>query len=631
MTDFTELHQKTISLLSQRPNNKNIEVVPTDDIEHLGIESEKFCVFVPAHLEYALEIAAKFMNIAKEVPGEEGLERVLEEAAFLAETENNEAVKYALKVFITHSPEGNVLPIPPLEVRAPQDVLPSQEVLPVGVDALGALGAEAVLDYFREDTWFNEHHEKWHVVYPFRGVPNPADPNGPFILRPRQGELFWYMHQQMLARYDAERSSFGLGKTIPFSDFSSPLEGYDANLDGFGNRLPDQVLHDVDFGNFVYTVDKHREYRDKLLAVARAGAFEDGTPIPETDPSVLANTFEANRGAVKSADYGNLHNFGHVLIADLDSATGVMASTSTAVRDPVFYRWHRQIDDIQFEWQETLSPNDFSDAPNVSLRKELNGENNPDILLSLSKDIAGAGSPGFDAGAYGEQHFGGANWEAPLSSLPALTDELRTTMKVQTIVDDNGNNVDKNYLDFEDFVYIFRLENNDGQSRNVTARVFLADSAQSHDRRHWIEMDKFPVKLTANEKKVVVRSSRLSSVVRKPAYHPSENRPVPPIGTPNDNYCDCGWPYNLLLPRGTEEGMDFKLFVMLTDWQIDSVGAEKKCGSMSFCGAKDTEYPDKRAMGYPFDRPFSRSFDQIVAGQTNMAVRDLKIKFIAGP
>jgi len=149
----------------------------------------------------------------------------------------------------------------------------------------------------------------------------------------------------------------------------------------------------------------------------------------------------------------------------------------------------------------------------------------------------------------------------------------------------------------------------------------------------WIEMDKFVQDLSASTKVVVFRPARLSSIVRKPAVRPSEPKPRQTPGTPAStrNYCDCGWPYHLLLPRGNEAGMDFRLLVMLTDWNTDSVGADTKCGSMSFCGAKDTDYPDIRAMGYPFDRKFpaTRSITQTIADaqQTNMAALDFKIRF----
>jgi hypothetical protein len=135
-------------------------------------------------------------------------------------------------------------------------------------------------------------------------------------------------------------------------------------------------------------------------------------------------------------------------------------------------------------------------------------------------------------------------------------------------------------------------------------RVFLAAAALADNRRLWIEMDKFGVTLAASQRAVIYRPSRLSSVVRKPAWRPTEPRPVLAPGTPAEarSYCDCGWPYHLLVPGGTAAGMPFRLMVMMTDWTVDRVGADSACGSLSFCGARDADYPDSRAMGYPFDR-----------------------------
>lgn len=44
--------------------------------------------------------------------------------------------------------------------------------------------------YWREDYGINAHHWHWHLVYP---IDMEVD-------RDRKGELFYYMHQQMLAR-----------------------------------------------------------------------------------------------------------------------------------------------------------------------------------------------------------------------------------------------------------------------------------------------------------------------------------------------------------------------------------------------------------------------------------------------
>jgi tyrosinase len=46
----------------------------------------------------------------------------------------------------------------------------------------------------------NDHHDHCHDVYPFRNTDPDADPRR---VRDRHGELFAYMHEQMLARYDA--------------------------------------------------------------------------------------------------------------------------------------------------------------------------------------------------------------------------------------------------------------------------------------------------------------------------------------------------------------------------------------------------------------------------------------------
>lgn len=60
------------------------------------------------------------------------------------------------------------------------------------------LEEEHRLAYFREDVGINLHHWHWHLVYPFVG--RPGDDNS-IVNKDRRGELFFYMHQQIIARY----------------------------------------------------------------------------------------------------------------------------------------------------------------------------------------------------------------------------------------------------------------------------------------------------------------------------------------------------------------------------------------------------------------------------------------------
>lgn len=37
------------------------------------------------------------------------------------------------------------------------------------------------------------------------------------------------------------------------------------------------------------------------------------------------------------------------------------------------------------------------------------------------------------------------------------------------------------------------------------------------------------------------------------------------------NFCGCGWPQNMLIPKGSVEGFPCQLFVMITNGAIDQV------------------------------------------------------------
>jgi|SRR5215213_1979218 len=651
MSSVDPLRQRTEAFFKRPSNDLPVAAAATPGgLESMGIPSapKNFSVFIPNHAEHALELASRFMEIANKTPGDAGLIAVLDEAERVAAQEDDDMVKYALMVFITHHPEGRRLPIPPLAERAPGIIRPSNKLALQGLEGLGALGPEANLDYFREDTAVNEHHQRWHVVYPGAGHPNPANPSGPNITKNRQGELFWYMHQQMLARYDTERKAFNLARTNELKNYNDSIsESYIANLPGFSDRKANAVMHDVSFPGLNYKVSDHDERRKRLLAAAESGKLQNGGgTVPVTIES-LSSTAESNIGSVDGSNwrnplsfYGSHHNFGHVLIADLRDAAGpagpgVMTSPATAVRDPVFFRWHRHIDETMYLWQQTLQPADLTTGmPPIKIRKSLNGgagvQQSPDILVCMQKDIPGGGNPSFNGQAFADSTFGGdANWTKALDSFGVGSGVLQTMVRKQTIPLPGGGTGSKPYLDHEEFCYFLRFENQSDQAQKITVRIFLVATEFADERRLWIEMDKFSHSLDPKQKAVVFRPGKLSAVVRKPARRPPDAPPQPHPGE-DPNYCDCGWPYHLLLPRGTDAGMDFRLMVMLTDHQADLVGAEKKCGSMSFCGVKDADYPDKRRMGFPFDQPFAGKVSETLARPEliHIATHNLKIRHL---
>lgn len=78
---------------------------------------------------------------------------------------------------------------------------------------------------------------------------------------------------------------------------------------------------------------------------------------------VESSTISPNRGL-----YGDMHNIGHLFLSyihDPDNryleSFGVMGDSSTAMRDPIFYRWHAYIDDIFQEHKNRLTPYSVDD------------------------------------------------------------------------------------------------------------------------------------------------------------------------------------------------------------------------------------------------------------------------------
>jgi tyrosinase len=87
----------------------------------------------------------------------------------------------------------------------------------------------------------------------------------------------------------------------------------------------------------------------------------------------------------------------------------------------------------------------------------------------------------------------------------------------------------------------------------------------------------------------------------------------------------------MLLPKGTASGLRSQLFVMVSNYEEDRVNQDLvgTCNdAAAFCGIRDRLYPDKKPMGYPFDRNAranARSLSDFIT--PNMRAQDVSIVF----
>jgi hypothetical protein len=588
-----------------------------------------FSPFIPAHARRGAQLAEELFQIADD----QGLEQAVAAAQRMAETESSKGlVKRAVKTFVTHHPAAReALVLPTLTAVETAATLPPGEVDRSTLPSRTMPETEQALDWYREDPFANEHHAHWHDVWNTDGITQVA---GKLVTQLRQGELFLYMHRQMLARYDTERLIAGFPAVIGFAapyDAAIP-EGYGAER--YTTRPPDKKLRRVrlsatspavgptDLAARYHRVDTAIGAEVLDVPALNLGTLDDNQLGAAIEPSDLALTPDQD---VDLADFGyeNIHGLGHVLTATVsdrgpdDTWFGVMLYTETAIRDPFFYRWHRHIDDQSTRLQDQLGAADLGEHAAAATFRGTD-----DIHLAFSSKVTDA-----DFAAFARDGLGGDAFDDPDG---LTTDTLTTRFELSRVSsplppDDNGNPQEESYwtthLAHEPFGLFLRVEA--AAAQHVTVRVFMAHEELVEDRRMWIELDKFDQQLAAGVN-LIGRPDALSAVIKRKDVHAPG---AVASGNGGDTWCDCGWPYGLLLPSGasTADGTAFKLAVILTDWESDHAGTPSSCGSMSYCGARQ-RYPDLREMGYPFHRPFPNGVLQTLSGLPNVALRDLTVR-----
>ncbi|CAG8558490.1 7681_t:CDS:2 [Acaulospora colombiana] len=617
------------------------------------------------------ELTSSYFKISRETKITP-VKAVLEQAEKDVRVKDPQLVHNAVMTFINTHPEArrHKLRVPPLIRRAPNRAVPRRPgatqgvipIVPIPQEPTKETSPEDALSYWRDDPNLNEHHDHWHNIY---GKAKLEDDNGVYW-KNRQGELFVYMHRQMVARYEAERISNGLPEVKEYRDYTEVIpEHYYPNEDlsvtsnnrvvTFSARQSGGVMKNgfdrTDRNGNVMkgtTVDELAANRDLLEKVIKQGYFDDlkDTKSIKTadNPDLLgiaiemgitSETYKDYDAELWGSKYPAFHNFGHVLlsqvgITDSSQPAGVIGTLATACRDPLFYRWHTYVDNLYTMHQCILGPNNFG-SNDVPVKISSDG-----IFLVFKDKIANATPQNIATVA--SQFAETIKSQKPTNA----TNVLETKMKARPFEWKEGGEEDGKvlgttiieYLFPREWYYFFRVENPTSQDVKVTFRVFIVPEAFKNKHNRYIEVDKFQQILPANKVTVVARDCDKSSVVAQPPKKTAEdlddNADVPD-DEEFQEFCDCGWPYHLVLPRGNREGLPFKLVVFITDGSDKAESAKECCGSLSFCGAKDPrgDYPDTRDMGYPFNRPFKNdSVEEAFRGLKYAAIKDIKIKLV---
>ncbi|XP_058805148.1 phenoloxidase subunit 1-like [Phymastichus coffea] len=597
---------------------------------------EAFSLFIPRHQKSAAYLTELFLGMRT-------VEDLISLAAYCRDRINPEMFTYSLSVAILHRSDTKHLPIPHLSEIFPSKYLDSgifnrakeaANVAPVGTRLpieipLTWTGSnsnpEQRVAYFREDVGINLHHWHWHLVYPASGPPETVAKN-------RRGELFYYMHHQAMARYNTERICNGLARVQPLTNFRETIsDGYFPKLEetvsgrAWPSRPANMNLSDINrpSDDINFTVDHLETWRDRILEAIRNRAAQSSSGglialDEETGIDILGNMVEASILSPNSDYYGSVHNSGHDCIAFIHDPNhyyletfGVMGSNTTAMRDPVFYRWHAFVDWLFHQFLDSLPP---------YTEQQLNF---PGIIV---QDIR-INSPNSNPNTL-NSHW--SKTDIDLSRGLDFTPRGAILARIQ-------------HLDHDAFSYSFTINNSNNVEVTGTIRVFIAPKtdengrqlSQDEQRMLMIEMDKFTTRLRRGQN-IITRNSTESAVTipfEATFRDLNNNRPQDSDLQNFDsfNFCGCGWPQHMLVPKGTENGFAMDLFLMVSDYQQDKIDQAEPTGcrdGVSFCGLRDLKYPDRRGMGFPFDRKARAGVSSMTDFLTsNMKLQQITVRF----
>jgi len=417
--------------------------------------------------------------------------------------------------------------------------------------------------YFREDPVANSHHTEWH-----RAAGRPFQ---------RWGEYFYYMHSQMLARYEAERLSLDLGLTNYLAPGQWIRDSYDPRLGGSWRRRPS--------GNF------NSGQTNGLLGSIRRQAWNS-----------------ASSSYVRGIDWGisslgqrmedGLHNVGHGVISSMSGGWGVMGSPVAAMRDPVFFRWHGFIESVLKEYKNRMGRYTEVDLgfPGIA------------VLNASVQPVNGAPNTFY---TYREM----------------------ATVNVNSDFNSPGSRRSMQYsrMNHRPFTWNIVINNTLRVSRPAIVRIFMLPRGDASNRAT-IHMDHFYRNLNPGVNRIS-RDELEAPHLSKSRWSLSQlqsNLMNGQVGRGQFSWGGCGWPRHLNIPRGKEGGgMDWNMVVMVSQVLTEDISRIESWNTnrniaWSYCGVRTGVVPDSRPLGFPTDRDYG-NIDNLVGNRDNWAVVPVSI------
>ncbi|KAI5630685.1 hemocyanin, copper containing domain-containing protein [Phthorimaea operculella] len=457
---------------------------------------------------------------------------------------------------------------------------------------------ETKMAYFMEDVGLNAYYYYFHSYAPFW---MDGDVQG-LVFMQRRGELWFTFYQQLLARYYLERLCNGMGEIPDFSWYTPIKHGYNP----FMSTLSLPFIQRKDFYQIpLYKFNEELQlldnYEKTFLSYLQRGHFnaynqEVNFKKPES-VNFVGNFWQANPDLFDKEDHDHYPRSYEVIARHLLSAVAdysekhVIAPSAlmfyqTSLRDPVFYQLYSKILKYYFEytkWLESYTPEQLRFS-GVAI-KDVHVDKLVTYFDFFEYDITN--------GIYKSKEEIKADDTRYLVYQPRLNHQ---PFNVAVDV--------KSEFQGEAVVKFFLGPKYDGNGFPI---------GFENNYKNFVLLDWFKYKLVKGENKIERKSEdfyfyKKDSVPVTEIYKYLDQGKIPVDMSENFD----SFPRRLMLPRGTEGGFPYQLYVVVYPFEgVDEAYEHFKI-----------DVVDNKPLLYPLDRPIDHEHLFV---QPNMYFEDVKI------
>uniref|UniRef100_UPI00313433C7 hexamerin 1B precursor n=1 Tax=Tribolium castaneum TaxID=7070 RepID=UPI00313433C7 len=457
---------------------------------------------------------------------------------------------------------------------------------------------EQSMAYFTEDVGVNSFYYYYNLYYPYWMSGEEFN-----LKYDNRGELFYYMYQQILARYYLERLSNGFGEIdyfnweVPFENGYYPTMCYPNGLQ-FPARPSYSRLYEYFYNygqhygynkyaySYTFVKDYERRIRDAIdsgYVFTRSGQKVD--LFSRDGINILGNLIEGNPDSPYYKYYGAYQVFArHLLGYSFQPLTyhktypSALEHFETSMRDPAFYQLYKKLINYFYRFK--------SQYYKYYTEQDLIFEGVEVKNVEFDRLVT-----------YFDYYF------ADISSAVYVTPEefVQDSFKVQ---------VAQPRLNYKPFTYKIYVDSS--IDTEAVVKVFLGPKYDEYGRyinltENWmnfVQFDHFVYKLKSGQN-VITRNSReiYNYMHDRTSYYQLYQKAMGVFDEKQGEYYKYtqfwfGFPQRYMLPKGTYGGFPYQFYVYVTKYV--PYKAQKDGVPMVGMGS---QYVDGYPMGYPFDRP----------------------------